>query len=308
MEPLNFSIPQPSHPLHADSLTIKVHQAEALKDSDMHDTGLVMWPSAVMLSRWIANHPDVVLDCGDVLELGAGCGLVGLVAAALLRQHTQDGLLSAGAKGTTGNEKSSSPSRTSTSSVIITDYNAHARNNIERNVRLNDLESRSSVLGLDFFDQQQQQVGSGDLEEAANTSTSCWTDMDGKLHPQVHLILAADIICYSNDADLVAQTIQTALIQGGRAIVMGPDENRRFGLGSFVEACEKVGLEVTVTTLPANEATHVDCQTTPDLNQDQADVLASDLHQTSGFVNQGYDYNFHMYTIEKPMTLSTVAH
>jgi hypothetical protein len=124
--------------------------------------------------------------------------------------------------------------------------------------------------------------------------------MDGKEHPQVHLILAADIICYSNDAELVAQTIQVALVDGGRAIVMGPDENRRFGLAFFVQACEKHGLEVNVTTLPANHASHADCIRTEGLNQSEAKDLSHDLHQTSGFVNQGYDYNFHMYTVDKP--------
>ena len=65
----------------------------------MHATGFVMWPSAVMLSRWLARNPSIVLGGrgggaaeasaaaeGDILELGAGCGLVGLTAAALLRR------------------------------------------------------------------------------------------------------------------------------------------------------------------------------------------------------------------------------
>jgi hypothetical protein len=69
-----------------------VTAVSTIETSDiMHDTGLVMWPSSVMLARYLTQHPSIVRDCsGDILELGAGCGLVGLTAARLLQLHDDD--------------------------------------------------------------------------------------------------------------------------------------------------------------------------------------------------------------------------
>lgn len=51
------------------------------------DVGFQMWPAAVILSRWLCAHPEVMQGC-SVLEVGAGLGLCGLVAAHLASHVT----------------------------------------------------------------------------------------------------------------------------------------------------------------------------------------------------------------------------
>lgn len=47
-----------------------------------HDlTGQILWPAASLLSQYIAANPSVLNLVSCALELGAGLGLVGLLAA-----------------------------------------------------------------------------------------------------------------------------------------------------------------------------------------------------------------------------------
>jgi methyltransferase-like protein 23 len=50
--------------------------------------GLMLWESALALSQWIISQPDI-LDGVAVLELGAGVGLAGMVAASRGARVTQ---------------------------------------------------------------------------------------------------------------------------------------------------------------------------------------------------------------------------
>jgi predicted nicotinamide N-methyase len=85
--------------------------------------GSVMWPSAVALSRWLVSNPQVIKDC-SVLELGAGCGLSGLVAANLKPK-----------------------------SVILTDFNTTVLDNLRGNIVLNNNVQTARAMGLDFYQQ-----------------------------------------------------------------------------------------------------------------------------------------------------------
>lgn len=199
-----------------------------------------------MLSHHISKNPSIVLGDesspdGDVMELGAGCGLVGLIAATLLQQNsnTEDG------SSTTNNEDK----------VIFTDYNPVVLENLQKNIELNDFDVDHQVLGLDWFDQevhqeqqqqQQQQSDDGSDTTADETTTSTWIDVDGNEHAQVRLILGADLLVCTNDADLVASTIDSALVDGGKAFILGADQYTRFGVQNFPDACRQLGLQVSV--------------------------------------------------------------
>ena len=328
-------------------LTIKLHQMDETQEQTQaadHNTGFVMWPSAVMLSRYIAKNPPLALQAtdqyglkvgsGDVLELGAGCGLVGLTAATMLQQiqakQTIASMASASAIGEihgTENEQEGRSTQTTKNKVIFTDYNADVLVNLTRNATLNDLEGHTAVAGLDFFDQEQ---------DEDNNLPPYWIDMEGNRRPQVSLILATDILCYSNDAELVANTIQAALVEGGHAIIMGPNSNHRFGIEEFPEACRKLGLTIEVTDhimamdksdnnytsySPNNSTTGSggdngsDNDDTDDNNdggtnntKDAAKLLHDLDSKTTGYNNYiQRGYGFTMFTIDKPIVTTTTT-
>lgn len=70
------------------------------------DTGYVNWPAATILARWLALHPRAVAGKA-VMEVGAGLGLCGLVAARWARE------------------------------VLLTDYNLACLERLQRHVELN---------------------------------------------------------------------------------------------------------------------------------------------------------------------------
>jgi predicted nicotinamide N-methyase len=172
-----------------------------------------MWPSAVALSRWLVSNPLEVQD-KDILELGAGCGLVGLVAARLkvkLRKEIDR----------------------ETSHVKLTDFNELVLKNIDQNIFLNGLEGAAKGAGLDFYIQDAELDG--------------WLDSNGTKRDQVDLILASDIICQPDDAFAAARSICYTLRSGGKAIIVCADSKHRFGVERFEEACLELGLKVSRT-------------------------------------------------------------
>lgn len=69
------------------------------------------------------------------------------------------------------------------------------------------------ILDSIRFDQHPDKDDTDAVEREENT----WVDTDGILHGQVRLIIGADLLVCSNDAELVAETIESALMEGGRA-------------------------------------------------------------------------------------------
>jgi hypothetical protein len=48
--------------------------------------------------------------------------------------------------------------------------------------------------------------------------------------------LLLHILAYSNDATLVADTLQVALIESGQTVILEPEERYRFGVAGFSDA------------------------------------------------------------------------
>jgi len=71
------------HPaLAGGGVSVEQDMLEARSGSEEDATGRVVWPAAHALAAHLCAHPDLVRG-RRVVELGAGTGLVGLVAAAL---------------------------------------------------------------------------------------------------------------------------------------------------------------------------------------------------------------------------------
>ena len=166
--------------------SILIHQVTD-RQGAQEDVGYVMWPSAVALASWIVTNPDCVLG-KRILELGSGCGLTGLTAAAILSESM------AGA--CCDSLSSSFPS------VILTDFNDKVLQNADRNILLNNFDGLASTAKLDFYAQNGKNRGGG------------WVDGSGAQQNPVDVILAADIICKPEDAVAAADTIYDALRPG----------------------------------------------------------------------------------------------
>lgn len=189
------------------------------RQSAQADVGFVMWPSAIALSRWLISNPHI-FHGKIVLELGAGCGLVGITAALIIAQ--------------TKHHKSKQE-------IIITDVNELVLENITQNIKLNDVESIASVAKLDFYSQTGQNSGKWIAGE-----------MNGIAEPErdaVDVILAADIICQPEDAVAASKTIVDALRSGGVALIVCANAEHRFGVEIFASECESRGLEVSATNV-----------------------------------------------------------
>jgi len=100
-------------------------------------TGLKLWPAAKALATYITTHPELIQD-RNILELGAGAGLLGLIAMKL-----------------------------DAANVVITDSSQDSLDLIQLNVNSNQesegKEKRVSVAALDWNEeplQLQQQFGS----------------------------------------------------------------------------------------------------------------------------------------------------
>ena len=307
--------------LYSYPLTIHLHQAITLDTNQGEhetNTGFVMWPAAVMLAHYLNSHPILVLSDttsgvqGNIMELGSGCGLAGLTAARMLDEHSlriqqqsssSSAALVALAASSVHNANADSVN-ISNDRVIFTDYNPACLVNLRRNMLLNKLNSIHEVLGLDWFDQTQttlQELSEGidSSSSRSNNNNNTWIDMDGVLHSQCRLIIGADLIVCSNDASLVASTINRTLLQGGQAIILGADKYTRFGVCSFPKACRDLGLLVTI---------HEDMLESR--NNDTMDEIANtqllmDTLEVGGYHrgSQSYGYDFTLFTINKPIAL-----
>ena len=140
--------------------------------------------------------------------------------------------------------------------------------------------------------------------------------MDGTRRRPVRLVLAAEILCYSNDAALVAGTLEGALCEGGRAILLGPDSTHRFGVEEFPEACRNLGLTVRITdrikvgddplaALVAGDGdVDADVDAPPAVDRPAVgrdETLMRELEE-SGYSRSHVAYDFTMFTVDKPIS------
>jgi len=229
-----------------DKEVVLIHQV-ATRQSAQEDVGFVMWPSAVVLSRWLVSNPSILSKASRILEIGAGCGLVGLLAARVVQKQR---CMQTRATSICTNDAIPCD-------LLLSDFNRTVLDNLERNIALNEVEDICHTVGLDFY----QQTG---------TSQNGWKDMEGHAQAPVDVILAADMICQPSDALYAANTIHDALKPGGQAYVVCADSAHRFGVDHFASECNRVGLQLKSCSV---------AEQYPSL------VQGDDMHKTAGFVD-----------------------
>jgi len=123
-----------SFPTMPDALEVVLRDI-SIDSQDSSSVGNQTWGSACILAEMIANNPAGYLSSAfrrraiDVLELGAGTGLVSLVVAKLLSLHLQ-----------------------TSASVVATDFHPSVLNNLEENVKINFPGKTSPILSVRTLD------------------------------------------------------------------------------------------------------------------------------------------------------------
>lgn len=197
--------------LAASSTQILMNQVTC-RQSAQEDVGFVLWPSSVILTRWILTNPSVIRN-KHILELGAGCGLVGIAIALM---------------------------KTCCHSITLSDFNDTVLKNITLNIYLNDVVDVATCQKLDFYDNHA--TTHDDCDDGDDNNTTTPTNPSEKGY--YDLIVAADVICNPSDATAVAQTIKNQLASDGEAVVICANAEHRFGVDTFATECVTVGLQV----------------------------------------------------------------
>jgi len=164
-----------------------------------------------------------------ILEVGAGTGLVGIVAAKLLASYNVE------------NNNNSVVGGGGSGRVILSDFNPLVLDNIKRNIFLNNLQKYAETSCLDFYHQGGNNYGGGWFE-----TTSPGHEPQLSPREAVDIVLAADVICQPSDSVSLSKTIYDALKPGGKAFVTSAAAAHRFGVECFPSECVKRGLIVSV--------------------------------------------------------------
>jgi hypothetical protein len=158
-----------------------------LTDEHRDRTGIMIWPATHLLCQWLTSTSNYPGSDGVILELGCGCGLVGVVAAC------KRATLAA----TSGDDSSL---------WVSTDMDEKALELARQNLEWNNIsEEKSWVRNLRWGEAEQIKSLQDDLEKARQTRY--FAD-----------IMAADIV-YPSTANqilkLLFSTVEALLIQGG---------------------------------------------------------------------------------------------
>lgn len=170
-------------------ITISIRHRMA---TPLDKVGLQVWRGAALLSEHIVQGRQVTLNDAVVLELGAGCGLVGLVAA-----H-------AGAR-----------------KVYCTDIGLDVLENCQSNVDRNNARGSVTIRWLDCAGGGDARQGASDRDDLSTASTFDWTPGEfDELCKQVNVILAADVIYDDHLTAALMRTCLSILLQAAQGTCM----------------------------------------------------------------------------------------
>jgi predicted nicotinamide N-methyase len=191
--------------------------------------GYRLWGAALVAASRVAAMGDAgALRGKRVLEIGAGLGLLGLLAAR---------------------------SRFGASCVCLSDFQGRIVDNLAYNAALNSVgqvaECRAACLdwlavaaeaGREApgeVGQEQEQAEPG----GSAAAHSAFLD-HGSRAGRFDVILGSDLVCEEPDCALVAAVIRAKLAQGGLALVTLGSQESRYGVACFAETIARSGLAI----------------------------------------------------------------
>lgn len=202
--------------------------------------GQQLWPAGVALSRWLAAHHRALK--GDVIELGSGPGLAGVVA----------GLCAAYCNGHRGGDSGV------TRPVVLSDFDPFVLRNLAYNAAINDPSINTDLAracgGCVPVDGLFRVVR---LDWTACTSSSQDGSIDDVPLGRFDFIFASDVICCRDDAEALVRSIAALLrkpgaaqlqpgsssdASGGIAVLCLPPESARYGIDALVALLASVHL------------------------------------------------------------------
>lgn len=187
-------------------------------------TGLSVWASAVMLGRWVDQNAGLFAG-KDCLELGAGTGLAGLVAATLPLCARAEG----GSVDATGGRLSRAAD-----SVCLSDFAEATMSNLRHNIDTNCTRGESdrwvsrtgTDVSLAYMDWDQPSTWPTSLPNGAQP--------DGSESQQYDILLGADLLYTRSYARKVAGVATQLLRPGGMLVIATPRE--RVGYETLIQA------------------------------------------------------------------------
>ena len=188
-----------------------------IKECATH-TGSRVWEGSLVQLQWACENQQLFAG-RSVLELGAGCGLLGLAVARVAKP----------------------------SEVVLSDFDGHFAN--DSTLPLVELLLENTTSNLDSGGEVKVSVWNLDWETPLE-ATCCWPVQDGN-RPVVQtkkfeVIIGAELLYSTEGAALLLEAVSALLAEDGACYLL--NNFRRAGVPEFVKGCAKLGLDCEQVT------------------------------------------------------------